>query len=93
MTNSQTKGSNEMDTKRLTYKRMFKWVSSYSVISGFRNKEWVNKEELQECFTNLLKSKNLSDILRANFSNLRLENNKYIYDVPVIEVDIKSEQL
>ncbi len=65
---------------KLSYKTMYKWVIAYQTMSGIRDKEWVNKLELTECFTKLFNSKNMREILDVNYPNLRFNGKRYEYD-------------
>jgi len=59
---------------------MYKWVIAYPTISRIKNKEWVDKDELIDCFTKLFLSKNIGLVLKSNFPDLHIENGRYIYD-------------
>lgn len=60
---------------------MYKWVSSYPSISGYsKMKRWPTYGELCDMFDNLVKSKNLCEVIKVTYPSVERIGDKFIYN-------------
>lgn len=69
------------DTRNVTTRSMYKWVSAYPTISGYgKMKRWPTFEELCDMFDSLLKSRNMSETIKITYPDVHREGNLFVYN-------------